>query len=146
MGETQGTTAFGTLLKIGDGSSPETFTEIAEVNDISGPELSREFAEFTHHASPNKAREYRPTLKNIGSVTFKCNFLPDDATQGFATTGIIKDYNDGALRNYKLAYPDSGATICSFSAYVEKVLPGAPLAGGLALDVTLKITGDLVWA
>jgi hypothetical protein len=46
-------------------------------------------------------REYKPTFKNSGDVTFKCNFLPDDETQGSSTTGLLKDYEDGELRNFE---------------------------------------------
>ena len=41
-----GVIGLGTLLKIGDGATPEVFTAIAGVKDINGPVLSREFAEL----------------------------------------------------------------------------------------------------
>jgi len=40
---TEGVIGLGTLLKIGDGASPEVFAAIAEVKDITGPGLTREF-------------------------------------------------------------------------------------------------------
>ena len=142
----EGVIGLGTLLKIGDGATPEVFKTIAEVKDISGPGLTREFAEFTHQQSTGGYREYKPTFKNSGDVTFKCNFLPDDETQGFATTGILKDYEDGTLRNFQLLFPDSGATKASFAAYVANIQPGAPIAGPLELNVTLRVTGTVTWS
>ena len=56
---TEGVVGLGTLLKIGDGASPETFTAIAEVKDITGPNMSMEFAEFTHQQSTDGYREYK---------------------------------------------------------------------------------------
>ena len=141
----EGVIGLGTLLKIGDGATPEVFKTIAEVKDISGPGLTREFAEFTHQQSTGGYREYKPTFKNSGDVTFKCNFLPDDETQGFATTGTLKDYEDGTLRNFQLLFPDSGATKASFAAYVANIQPGAPIAGPLELNVTLRVTGPVTW-
>lgn len=141
-----GVIGLGTLLKIGDGDSPEEFTAIAEVKDINGPVLSREFAEFTHQQSSGGYREYKPTFKNSGDVTFKCNFLPDDETQGFSTTGLLKDYEDGELRNFELVFPDSGSTKASFAAYVANISPGAPIAGALELNVTLRVTGPVTWS
>lgn len=91
-------------------------------------------------------REYKPTSKNSGDVTFKCNFLPDDATQGFATTGLLKDYEDGTLRNLELVFPDSGATKAAFAAYVANIAPGAPIAGALERNVTLRVTGPVEWS
>jgi hypothetical protein len=34
---TEGVIGLGTILKIGDGATPEVFTAIAEVKDITGP-------------------------------------------------------------------------------------------------------------
>lgn len=143
---TEGVIGLGTLLEIGDGATPENFTPIAEVKDITGPGLTREFAEFTHQQSSGGYREYKPTFKNSGDVSFKCNFLPDDATQGFATSGLLKDYDDGKLRNFKLKFPDVGQTVASFAAYVSNIQPGAPIANALELNVTLRITGPVVWS
>jgi hypothetical protein len=141
-----GVIGLGTLLKIGDGATPEVFAAIAEVKDISGPVLSREFAEFTHQQSASGYREYKPTFKNSGDVTFKCNFLPDDETQGFSTTGLLKDYEDGTLRNFELPFPDTGATKAAFAAYVANISPGAPIAGALELNVTRRVTGPVAWS
>lgn len=143
---TQGVIGLGTLLKIGDGAQPEIFTPVAEVKDITGPGLTREFAEFTHQQSSGGYREYKPTFKNSGDVSFKCNFLPDDETQGFATSGLLKDYEDGTLRNFQIQFPDPGETVAAFSAYVSNIQPGAPIANALELNVTLRITGRVVWS
>ncbi len=141
--ETQGVVGFGTLLKIGDGGSPEDFSTVLEVKDITGPNRTVEFAEFTHQQSPGGYREYRPTFKNSGDVTFKCNYKPDDATQGAAVSGLEKDYDDKTLRNFQLEFPTSPAATKSFHAYVSAVGTAAPLAGPLELNVTLRITGPV---
>lgn len=144
---TEGVIGLGTLLKIGDGISPEGFTAIAEVKDITGPGLTREFAEFTHQQSAGGYREYKPTFKNSGDVSFKCNFIPDDDTQGFASAGgLLKDYEDGTLRNFELEFPDPGHTKASFAAYVANVQPGSPMANALELNVTLRVTGPVLWS
>ncbi len=143
---TAGVVGLGTLLKIGDGATPEVFTTVAEVKDITGPGLTREFAEFTNQSSAGGYREYKPTFKNSGDVTFKCNFLPDDTTQGFSTTGLLKDYEDGILRNFELVYPDPGATKASFAAYVANIQPQSPISGPLELNVTLRVTGPVTWS
>lgn len=145
MPETQGVVGLGTLLKIGDGQSPEVFTAIAEVKDITGPGLTQEFAEFTHQQSPNRFREYKPTFKNSGDVTFKVNMLPDDLTQGFTTSGLLKDYEDQTLRNFQILYPDAGATLAAFHAYVANMQPAAPMAAPLEFNLTLRITGPVAW-
>lgn len=145
MAATQGATGFGTLLKIGNGNSPETFNAIAEVKDINGPNMSQEFAEFTHQQSPSGFREYKPTFKNSGDITFKCNFLPDDTTQGFSTSGLLKDFADQTLRNFQLLFP-LGSTLASFNAYVANIGPTSPMGNALELNVTLRITGAVAWS
>ena len=77
---------------------------------------------------------------------YKCNFLPDDTTQGFATTGLLKDYEDGTLRNFQLPFPDTGETLASFAAYVANIQPTAPVGSALELNVTLRITGPVAWS
>jgi predicted secreted protein len=146
MGATQGTIGKGTLLKIGNGVSPETFTAIAEVKDITGPALSVEFADFTHQESPSGYREFKSTFKDSGNMTFAVNFLPDNTTQGFSSAGLLKDYEAGTLRNFQLLFPDTGATLASFAAYVANLQPSAPLNGPLAMNVTLRITGPVTWS
>jgi hypothetical protein len=143
---TEGVIGLGTILAIGNGGSPETYKTIAEVKDITGPGLSREFAEFTHQQSPGGYREYKPTFKNSGDVSFKCNFIPDDETQGFETAGLLKDYEDGTLRGFQLTFPDEAATKATFQAYVANIQPTSPMANALELNVTLRVTGPVTWS
>jgi hypothetical protein len=143
---TEGVIGLGTLLKIGDGDTAEVFTAIAEAKDITGPGLTREFAEFTHRQSAGGYREYKSTFKNSGDITFRCNFLPDDSMHGFATTGLLKDYEDGTLRNFQLLFPDTGATLASFVAYVANIQPTTPVGSALELNVIPRITGPVTWS
>lgn len=146
MAATSGVVGLGTLLKLGDGASPEVFTTIAEVKDITGPGLTMEFAEFTHMQSDSGYREYKPTFKASGDITFNCNFLPDNATQGFTSTGLIYDYEQKTLRNFQLLFPDTGATLASFAAYVANIQPSTPMSGPMELAVTLRVTGPVTWS
>jgi hypothetical protein len=141
--DTQGVTGFGTLLKIGDGASPENFTAILEVKDISGPSRSVEFAEFTHQQSPSGYREYKPTFKASGDITFKCNYVPSDTTQGATVSGLTKDFENKTLRNFKLEFPTSPVATYAFHAYVAAIGPTAPIGGPLELNVTLRLTGSI---
>jgi len=133
--------AFGTLLKIGDGGSPETFTTIAEVTDISGPSLSADTIDVTNHNSAGGYREFIQGLKDAGEVTFTINFIPTESTHN-AATGLLKDYEDGTLRNFQLVFPDAGNTTWSFAAVVTGFEPAEPIDDKLAADVTLKISGQ----
>jgi len=130
--------AIGTLLKIGDGGSPETFTTVAEVTDISGPSLSMDTMEVTSHSTTNAFKEYLGSLLDAGEVSFSMNFIPTNATQSY-TTGLIKDWYNRTRRHFQLVFPDVGATTWAFTALVTKFEPKAPVDAQLSADVTLKI-------
>ncbi len=142
---TQALSAFGTLLKIGDGGGPEAFTTIAEVTDIKGPGLSMDAVEVTSHDSPNAVKEKIAGLKEVGELTFSINYVPTAATHN-ATTGLIRDWKNRTKRNFQLVFPDTGATTWSFAALVTNFQPTAPVDGKLAADVTLTPAGDATLA
>lgn len=137
-----GISAFGTLLKIGDGGSPtETFTTIAEVTSIGGPGLSLDTIEITNHSSPGGWREFIGGLLNAGEVSLDINYDPVGATHN-ATTGLIADMVARTLRHFQLVFPDTGSTTWSFTALVTLFEPSEPVDDKLAASVTLKLTGQ----
>jgi hypothetical protein len=132
--------AFGTLIQRGDGGGPENFTTIAEVLDIRGPGIRRDTSDKTNHSSPSGWEEVMPGIKRSGEVTFSVNFIPTENTHD-AGAGLLKDLNDGTLRNFKLKFPDGAVTTWSFSGYVTGFEPTAPVEGNLTADVTIKLSG-----
>ncbi|MCI0687121.1 MAG: hypothetical protein L0Y54_07800, partial [Sporichthyaceae bacterium] len=71
-----GIDAFGTVLKRGDGGSPENFTAIGRSTSISGPGLSRETLDVTAHDSPDQWREFQGGLRDGGELTVDINYDP----------------------------------------------------------------------
>jgi predicted secreted protein len=138
---TQALAGFGTLLQIGNGATPETFTTIAEVRDISGPELSLDTVDVTSHDSAGGWEEHVATILRSGEVTFDVNYIPTETTHD-AGTGLIADMVARELRNFQLVFPDVGATTWSFAAYVTGVSPAMPVAEDLLASITLKLTGQ----
>ncbi len=133
--------AFGTLLKIGDGGGPESFTAIAEVKDISGPRLSLDTEDVTSHSSPGSWEEHIGTVLRSGEVTFEVNYLPTHATHN-ASTGLIADMVNKTKRNFQLVFPDAGNTTWGLAALVTGFEPSEPVQGVLGASITLKITGQ----
>ncbi len=138
---TNALSAFGTLLKIGDGGGTEVFTAIAEVTKLSGPSLSLDTIDATHDASPGGFKECVAGLLDAGEVKFDVNYKPTETTHN-ATAGLLRDMVNKTKRNFKLVFPDSGSTTWSFSAFVTKFEPDAPVDGKLGASITLKITGQ----
>ncbi len=143
MAASQGVIGYGTLVKRGDGGSPEVFTTIAEVIEVGTPEQETSDIEFTHMESPNSFKEYKPGLKEPGEVSMKCNAVLTNSTQN-ATTGIIADQLNGTTRNWKIVFPD--LTTCSFSGYVKKVKVEPPINDRETLSFTIKISGPATWS
>jgi len=139
---TQAISAFGTLVKVGDGATPtENFTTIAELLDISGPELGLDTEEVTTHSSPGGWEEHIGTILRSGAITFQVNYVPTHATHN-ASTGLIADMVNRTVRNFELVFPNTGATKWSFAALVTSCPPAEPVAGALRGSFSLKLTGQ----
>lgn len=135
--------AIGTLLKIGDGGGPETFTTIPGIKDLTLFGFTADTIETTSQDAAGY-KTYIPSLKDSGTVTFDMNFTAA-ATQGFAT-GLFADYLARTLRNFQVVLTTSPAKTGSFSAYVTAFSMSAPVADVLKASVTLQVTGPVTWA
>jgi hypothetical protein len=132
--------AFGTLLKMGDGATPETFATIAEVTTIGGPTLGMDVIEVTHHESPNGFKEKIGALKDGGEVTLDINYQPATATHGYSS-GLLYAYYNKTRKNFKLVFPDTAVTTWILPALVTRIQPTAPVNGKLGASVTLTVCG-----
>ena len=135
------TAGIGTLLKIGDGATPEVFTTIAEVLDIAGPGLTSDLVDITNMSSAGSWEESLPTILRSGEITFSVNFLPTNTTQS-SVAGLINDFENRTNRNFELVFTDTPATTWSISGYVTNVTTQMPVAGATTMDVSVKLTGQ----
>lgn len=142
MAATTGTTGFGTLLARGNGATSETFTTVAEVRSIRGPGQSLELVDATHMESPSGFREWLASFKDGGEVTFQVNFLPANATH----TGLYTDHAAKTKRNFRITWPNTAGTKCTFAAFITGLSPSASVGEMLLNDVTLRITGAVTWS
>lgn len=127
---------YGTKIRVGDGGSPQTFTEIGEVGDFEDGD-SIELVEVTNHQSPNGRREYIAALKDGAEMTLTCNYLPGHATHNRATglQGKI-----GEVLDFQILAPGE-TEIYNFSALVMGVTKSFPVQGVQQITFTLKKTG-----
>lgn len=136
--------AYGTQLQMGEVGG--SLTTITRVMDITGPGLTRDVLDVTDHSSPNGFEEILPTLKRMAEITFSIHYIPTDPTHD-ATTGLISFWQDSAAKlGMKLIFPDDAGTEWEFNGYVVGFVPGAPVAGALTADVTVKPSGEPVLA
>jgi predicted secreted protein len=137
---TQATAGPGFLLQKGDGANPENFTTVAEVKDITGPQIKVTTKDATNQSSTGAWAEKVATIKDGGTVTFKCNAIPSTPTQN-STTGLLADLLNKTLRNFRIQNQDGAATRWNFAAFVTDLKQTAPVDGILEWDMTLTISG-----
>lgn len=131
--------AKGTLIKRGNGASPEVFTTIDGVTNLSGPTQSREYIDTTHHTSAGGFREKKPSFKDPGQISFDLLWDPADVQH----EGLLDDFEGDVLRNFKIVYPDTGAAEWLFSSYVSSFEVSAGFDAALTAAVTLDLTGQI---
>lgn len=135
---TSAISAFGTVLQIGDGATPENFTDIAELRDMVGPALSADTEDVTPHGAAGGWEEHIATILRTGEITFMVNYDPTNATH----IQLWTDMAARTLRNFQLVFPDIGGTTWSFAALITGFTPTEPVGGAFTADVTLKLSGQ----
>lgn len=135
---TQAIPGYGTLLKAGDGGSPETFATVVEVNELNLPEITLKTDDATSHDSGGW-EEVIGTLLSGGEIAGKINWRPTDPTHD-ETTGVLAAILNRSRKNWKMVLPGSIKTF-NFAALLTKFKGLAPVDGKLSAEFTLKITG-----
>lgn len=128
----------GTLIQRGDGGSPEVFTTIPEVRSIEGPGGPADVLDVTTHSTAGFFREKLSGLIDAGALAFQINYVPNNA-QHNGTTGLLADWKNRTARNYKLIFPNVGATTFLFRGQITNFSIGAPVDNVLVCDVTITI-------
>lgn len=135
-----GISAFGTLLKRGDGgtgTAGEAFTTIANATNIGGPKMKAEQIDVSSHDSPSGYEEFVAGIKRGGEIALDLNFDPNNATH----EQLLDDFDGGAVHNYQLSFPSTPSVTWTFAAIVTEVGPEAPFEDKLSCSATLKLTG-----
>lgn len=134
--------AYGSTLQIGDGGTPEVFSDVAEILELTPPSMSRDDIDVTSHQSADGYREFISGLRDGGEVTFKANWLPTNSTHDGAT-GVLESFNDNANHNWKIILPGSLITI-SFVGFLTAFEPDLPIEEQAQLSCTIKVSGKPV--
>lgn len=138
-------TSFGTLLKLGDGLTPETFTTIAEVGDITPPDIKVAAQEITSHSSPGAVNQKIPDTIDMGTVSFPINWDPVNATHNM-TTGLGYLAINRIIRNFHIVWPNPAGTTWLLPGFISRFHPTGAVKGKLSADVEITITGQCTLA
>lgn len=128
----------GVQLQLGNGASPEVFTEICEVKTMNP--FTGSAAEIDTTSMCDTAKTFRMGLQDWGNVALTMNFIPKDTQHA----ELMAAKRDRQTRTFRIVLTDaSPSTTYEFQAYVTSV----PLTTGVDAvvegNVTLRITGDV---
>lgn len=146
MARTTAVIGYGSTLSRGASGPPGTepsadsYTEIAELTNIGLPEVSFDVLPATHTGTPSGWKEFVAGMKNPGELVIEGHFLPAQATHGY-DTGLLLDFHNKTLRNFKVDLADAGDSEVYFAAFVSKVKVNLPLEGKITFQATLSISG-----
>lgn len=131
-----------TILKIGDGASPEVFTSIAEVKVQGLPSTSKDMIDTTHTESVNRARTFIGGLIDAGEISVDAFFLPTDSTQSTSAGLLYHLWNTHTPWNFQLNIDPDGVDIdWTLACLVSGTDGSAPMDGTIDASFTLKISG-----
>lgn len=125
----------GTILKVGDGASPEVFTDVAKVMDIDWPKLKAYLVETTNH-SDEYVQQSHSGVREFTS--FKVTLEWGDATTTHAT--IRTNFDSNTAKNYKLVSPDAAKTY-TFAAFVEELGRATKIKDVQRMEVMIRPQG-----
>lgn len=132
---------YGAAFGIGDGASPEVFTDLAEVFSITPPSETIDIIDATHMASPSRRREFIPGLVDTGDTSFELNFVPG----GSAETALDAEIGKTTTTNFRITFPDgsSGSATWIFAGFVTGFEPSVPNEDKMTATVTIKVTSTI---
>ena len=118
-----------------------TYAAVAEVKSIGGPSLSRDAVDATHCESPDDHAEYIPGLADGGEISLVLNFRPEHTSQG-ASAGLLKDFQDGTVRSWQVAWPQYANTPkLTFSGFLTGWEPTTAPKDIVSVAIKIKVTG-----
>lgn len=127
-------------LQIGDGNSPEVFTDFCAITDVGGFGESKPLVDVTSLC--DLARKFRNGLKEGAEVTLAANMIQGDAD----TRALFAAYQSDEIVNFR--YVLVGVSPPEYFGFAATIL-GWQLAGPIgdkaAMSFTIKISGEVEW-
>ncbi len=134
--------ASGTLLKVGDGASPEVFTTVPEVTKLAGPAVKFDLLDVTSHDSAGFFREFIPGLADGDNISGEINWVPANAVH----KSLRVDSYARTLRNFQVIFPPGAADdTVDVATYITQIEPKSDIGAVQIAALTLKVTGLPVW-
>jgi len=127
-------------LQIGDGNSPEVFTDFCAANDVSGIGETKPQVDVTTLC--DLARTFRGGLPEGTEVTITANLIQGDAQ----TRALFQSYKVDDVVNFRLIMLGvSPEEFFAFSAAILGWAVAPPVGEKATMTFTTKISGGVEW-
>jgi hypothetical protein len=113
---------------------------IAEITGLNGPDGEAAQIDVTHLGSVRK--QYLVGLADEGNIGITGWLAPDDAGQ----SGMKDDRDASSSSPYTIELTDSPPTVLSFTAFCPQYAIAIQPDGAIALNATLRVTGEVMWS
>lgn len=133
--------AKGTLIKKGNGASPQVYSAIGQVRSIAGPTTKSIVQDVTTHSTSGNWMEKLATLIDPGTFSAPANYDKADLTHAFAT-GLWNDLINLTVATYRIVFPASIGYL-QMSAYVTGHSFDAPVDNVLRVNLEWTINGSI---
>lgn len=124
----------GTVLKVGDGATPEVFTAIGEVISITPFNGSTETLDASDISSVFRAK--KAGLRDWGQLQFTVHLLPDALS---AHAALVSDWKNGNDRNFQIVYPDTDQTTQQIETFITGVSPTVQMGQTIQCSFTAEV-------
>lgn len=129
--------AHDTLLKRGNGATPEVFETVAKViSDISGPGITRGAHQIRGRGE--KWARKLPGKPDAGQLSFTVAFMPQNPSHA----ALLADSHSDDIRNWRMEFPDPEVTAWAFAGFVSNFELNEPEDGTLTAAVTIELDGE----
>lgn len=121
------------------------YTVVAQVRDISGPNMSADEIEVSDRDLAWK--QFIAGQRDGGEIAFDLVYDPDLASHSATVAGgLITLLAAGSTNNFRVSFADATPATATFAGFVKEVQPKAPYNDTMTADVTIKVSGAIVWA
>jgi hypothetical protein len=128
------------VLAIGDGNSPETFTDFCAIGDVSGLGETKPQVDVTTLC--DLARTFRNGLKEGNEMSLAVNLIQGDAQ----TRALFESYQADEIVNFRYRMRDvSPAEYFAFSATILSWNIAGAIGEKATMTFGLKISGVVDW-
>lgn len=147
MPATQSKLGKGTILQVGDESSPTNLQSIPEVLEISGtPGGTPDRVSVFNHDSPTMWDETLTAIIRAKTINVRSNWQKAGSSANSVVLGLQTIMESGTAKYFRITLPTTTPQTVTFLARVVDWQVLTPVAGAMEANFSLENTGTPVWA